>query len=385
MCRAEAFVELLPIVGCCGRALRRRFVERVVRRIVLHFRCADVCLRHCAECRNVGLPFGVELYRRHIVEHTHGVAHGCCENLPHRLLVLEFNLGLRGVDVHVDVRRVDCEVYKIRYLFAFGHESFVGGHDGFVEVGVLHVASVDEEELACALLSCRLGLAYESAYLAHRGVDVYRQQVLVYFLSNYFDDALAQSASLQVVKLGLVVVEREGNVGVDECDALECGDDIVEFGGVRLEELAAYGDVVEEVADGEVATYGALHGFLRHEARTGDGECRAEVVVGSACAQFHLSYGGDRSERLTAEAHRVQIEEVVGLAYLRRGVTFERQACVGLRHALAVVGHLYRRAAGVDAYNVDECGAGVDGVLHQLLYHACGALYHLACGYLVCH
>ena len=28
---------------------------------------------------------------------------------------------------------------------------------------------------------------------------------------------------------GLVVVEREGNIGVDECDALECGDDIVEF------------------------------------------------------------------------------------------------------------------------------------------------------------
>ena len=58
------------------------------------------------------------------------------------------------MNVHVDVRGVDGEVYEVRYLFAFGHESLVGGHNGFVEVGVLHVAAVDEEELSHAFLAC---------------------------------------------------------------------------------------------------------------------------------------------------------------------------------------------------------------------------------------
>ena len=82
----------------------------------------------------------------------------------------------------------------------------------------------------------------------------------------------------------MVVVERERYVGVDEGDALKGCDDIVEFGGVRLEELAAHGHVVEEVADGEVATYGALYRSLRHKARAGDAERCAEIVVGATGA-----------------------------------------------------------------------------------------------------
>ena len=101
--------------------------------------------------------------------------------------------------------------------------------------------------------------------------------------------------------------------------------------------------------------------------------------------ELHLRHGGYRRERLAPEPHGVQGEQVVGLAYLRRGVALERQARVGLRHARAVVDYLYRRAPGVDHKHVDGGGAGIDGVLNQFFYHRSRALYHLAGGYLVCH
>ena len=91
---------------------------------------------------------------------------------------------------------------------------------------MLHIASVDEEELAGALLACRLGFAHEAVDLAHRGVDVECQEMLVYFLAEDVHNALAQGTCLEAVQLVLVVVQRKGYVGIDKHYALEGGDNV---------------------------------------------------------------------------------------------------------------------------------------------------------------
>ena len=86
-----------------------------------------------------------------------------------------------------------------------------------------------------------------------------------------------------------------------------------------------------------------------------------------------------------AEKRRGTCEEVGGIAYLGCGMTLERQACVRLGHALAIVYDLYGGAPGIYYYDVYLGGTGIHGILHKLLDDACRTLNHLACRNLVCH
>ena len=56
------------------------------------------------------------------------------------------------------------------------------------------------------------------------------------------------------------------------------------------------------------------------------------------------------------------------------------QRQIAVRHAAAVVGDADPPPAAAIGEDVDPAGAGVDGVLHQLLDHARGTLDHFAGG-----
>lgn len=78
-----------------------------------------------------------------------------------------------------------------------------------------------------------------------------------------------------------------------------------------------------------------------------------------------------------------QGKEVGRLAYLGGGMPLESQARVGLRHALAVVYHLYGGAPGINHQHMNVVSSGVYGILNQLLNYRSRTLYHLASRYLV--
>jgi hypothetical protein len=128
--------------------------------------------------RDVGEALSVEVEPRNLAELAQGIAHGSGENLEDGLLVFELDLGLSGMDVDVDVGRVDVYIYKIRYARACDDQSLVGLLYGLVEVGMLHEATVGEEILVGCLLAGRLRLADESADAAEGRVDADGQQVL---------------------------------------------------------------------------------------------------------------------------------------------------------------------------------------------------------------
>ncbi len=398
----EALVELFPPVGhprphdlpvvagpVCrpGRMGRQGCgtgVEGIILRVVVpvgHLHRVVVGI----ENGNVGLALGVKLDGRRVVEHPHGILDRCHQDLVDGLLVLKLDLGLGGMDIHVDILGVDIEIEEIRYLVALRHQPLVGRHHRLVEIGVTHVASVDEEILVSTLFLGRLGLAHKAVDAADRGLKLNRQQVLVDALAENIDNALAQAATLEIVHLRPVARERERQLGIDQHDALEGTDDVVEFGAVGFEKLATGGNVEKQVLDQEVGTYGACTRLLTGKAGAGNGEMGAKLLGGQACFKLHLRHGGYRCQGLAAETHCPKIEQIVGKPDLGCGMTFERQSGIGLGHALAVVDDLYGRAAGVDHQHVDAGGTGIDGVLYQLLDDRCRALDNLAGRNLIGH
>mgnify|MGYP000848748062 CR=1 FL=1 len=64
-------------------------------------------------------------------------------------------------------------------------------------------------------------------------------------------------------------------------------------------------------------------------------------------------------------------------------MSLEGHAGVSLGHALAVVNHLNECTAGVFDDDGDVCGAGVNGVFHQLLDNGGGSLDDFTGSYLV--
>ena len=76
-------------------------------------------------------------------------------------------------------------------------------------------------------------------------------------------------------------------------------------------------------------------------------------------------------------------KEVVGLTYLRSGMTLEGQTGISFRHATAIVYDLYRRASSIDYHYLYVAGAGINGILYQFLDDRGRALNDLACSNLI--
>ena len=289
------------------------------------------------------------------------------------------------MDVDVDVLGVDIKINEVWHLLALGNQAFEGRHDRLVEIRMPHVSAINKEVLLGAFLAGTLGFAHKAMNGTNGCFHVQGQQVLVDAFANDVHDALAKATGTKVEHLRAIAAEGEGHLGINKCDALESREDVVELSGVRLQKLAAGGNIVKEVLDHEIGTLRAGTCLLANETRSGNRQVRAYLLATLASLELHLGHGGYRRQRLTTEAHGMEVEEVVGLAYLRRGMALKGEARIGLRHALTVVDDLDGRAARVDHQHVNACGTGVDGVFHQFLDNRRRALDNLAGSYLVGH
>ena len=222
-----------------------------------------------------------------------------------------------------------------------------------------HIAAIDKEILMGILFLCRLRLAHKAMDATERGLHLHGQEVLVETVAKDIDDALAQATGPQVEQFRIVAVQTEDDLGIDQYDALECRQNVIELGIVGLEELAAGRYVEEEILHHEVGTFGTGTRLLSRHLTTGNGQMRADVLSLLPCLQFHLSYGSDRRQSLTTESHGMKVEEVVGLTDLGRSMALKGQASVGLRHTFTIVDDLNGRTSCIDHGNVDMLGAGV--------------------------
>ncbi len=119
-------VNALPVDGSRSRAVvgsrscggGTSLFERVERRVDMYLGGLNV--RWCGvvgiERGDVGTCLGVEVEGRHCAKFAQGFANGSHKDLEDGLVVLKLNLGLCGMDIDVDARRLYFERDEIRHL-----------------------------------------------------------------------------------------------------------------------------------------------------------------------------------------------------------------------------------------------------------------------------
>ena len=209
----EVLVELLP-VAIRGEGRRGR-AEGVVMGVDFHggLLHSGVVGRGVVD-GDVEGALGVEVDAGHGVELAERLADGRGEDLPDGLLVLELDLGLGRVDIHVDAGGVEGEVDEVVGQLAGRCQALVSLRDGLMEIGVAHVAAVDEEVVAIAAPTDCVDAPDEAFDLDERRRRLHRQQALVEVLTEDVHDAAASGGGGQVHHLGVVVQQAEGEGGV---------------------------------------------------------------------------------------------------------------------------------------------------------------------------
>ena len=194
-------------------------------------------------------------------------------------------------------------------------------------------------------------------------------------------DALAAvRRGLQAVRDALLALERERDARLRQGGPRELLGDVAHLRLVRAQELPARGYGIEQVAyfDGSARRGGA-------GARVADfaalgANLLPHVVVAPPGDDPQPRDGADAGEGFAAEAHRLDVEQVLVGADLAGRVLGDAQDQVGRVHAAAVVRDLDQPAPAVQNADVNSPGPGVERVLDQLLDHAGGPLDALAGG-----
>ena len=393
----QPLVELLPVWGNLRFGARwsrktgthrlgvgrRMHLERIVARVQTDLRSRRRCRNFRIINRNLRFILRIEIDGRHIIEHANAFLHCRRENLPDGLLVLKLDFGLGRMNVDIDVFRIHLEIEEVRHLLTQRYQSVVSCHYRLVEIRVLHVSSVDKEELMNTLLPCRLRLAHKAPHLAHGGFHIHRQQVMIELLAKDIQNTLAQIRRTKIEHLGAIAAQGKGNLRIHQGDALKGCQDIIQFGGVRLEELSSSRNIIEDVAHREDGSHGTGTRLLPFVSGSRDGNQSSNLVTFLSGFQFHLRHCGDRGESLTTESHGAERKEIVCLADFRGRMTLESQSGIGLRHSLAIINDLDIGATGIHHRYMDIPGTCIHSVLNQLLDYGSWTLYHLSCRYLI--
>jgi len=224
------------------------------------------------------------------------------EGLEDDAVFLELDLGLGGVDVHVDGGRVHLQEDEIGRRRSFRDQRLIGLHDGLVQVGTPEIAAVDEEELVPQGLLRGFGPAHEAVDPDDGGIGLN--------VRHFPDDGASEKVHhpefqgfrrFEDMDVPAVVDKGEGDVRPGEGDALELLHDVAELHVVGLEELAAGRDVVKEVADREVGALGGGDFAGGQVLGAGEFHLHAHFVLLPAGPEDHVGDGGDGSEGLPAE------------------------------------------------------------------------------------
>ena len=250
-----------------------------------------------------------------------------------------------------------------------------------MQVRAAEIPSVHEEELVAKGLLSRVGTA-DKAPDAHQGSirtdindipgDIASEEVQYPELKGL--------GGLEHEDVPAVVREGEGNVRTGDGYPGELLYNMLELDVVGLEELAACGNVVEDVAHGEGRAAGSSYLLLRDELGGGEDDLGADLVFGAAGAQGDFGHSRYRGKRLAAEAEGHYVLKVLGRGDLGSRVTLETEHGVVSGHAAAVVDDLEERTPRVGGDHRHAARAGVQGILHEFLHHGRGPLYDLARG-----
>ena len=189
----------------------------------------------------------------------------------------------------------------------------------------------------------------------------------------------------QVEDFRLVHQVAEADVRMSKHRVLHEARYVPELRGVGLQKLRPDRHAEEKVFDADGRALGARRVADRHVRSSLhlDAGRRSPISRG----RRHLKAGNarDRRKRLAPEAQGPDVGDVDCRPDLAGRVAHQGHLRVFPRHAAAVIGDRYEFASAFHNFDANTPGAGVQGVLDELLDHRGGALHHFARGYLVGH
>ncbi len=344
----------------------------------------------------MGFRLGIDVYRRDAVDlgrRKYGdgparalerVADRRSDDLPDELLFAEPDLGLGGMDVHVDAVRRQFDEQDRRRVRARRHHRTKAIHDRPAQQTVANVPAVYEQILRLARCSLLLRVRHVTAD-AHavglrldldKAVDERGAEQLVRALAKRPDRRHADG-------LAAIVHEAERDARVRKRVVRHEVGDVKALGRVALQELPSRGHVEEQVLDRDLGTAGPCDVAHGSEPSTVDRELRASDLRVRPCRERQFRDGRDRRQRLAAEPERRDRHQVLGGPQLAGRVALECKDRVVARHAFAVVRDAHEAAACACDLDLDAGGAGIERVLDELLCDGGGAFDDFARGDLV--
>ena len=280
------------------------------------------------------------------------------------------------VDIHAPGRHLDEEQHD---RLAVTLQRRIGLAQGVGDDRRGGRPAVDEDILLAAIVA-RLGRQPGKpvdAQVAERALD--RPQTRAEVGAEEIARALLQrGAGRQARQLAAIRRKAHANLGMRQGMQREDRADVRLFGLKGAQEFAAGRHVEEEVAHSERGA--DRHAGLAHivQAAAHDHQLGAGIVRSAARFEREARDRGDGGQRLAAKAKRVDPLDIVHVADLAGRLPLNAEQGVVAAHAAAVVAHLNQLAAARGDGHIDPRGAGVDGVLHQLLHHRGRPFHHLA-------
>ena len=147
-----------------------------------------------------------------------------------------------------------------------------------------------------------------------------------------------------------------------------------ELRGVGAQEAPPHRQVVEEVAHLDHRARGAAGLAHGHDLAAVDVHLGAGRRVRLAGEEAEARDRRDAREGLPAETQRADRADVRRVVNLARGVPLEAEQGVVAAHPVAVVAHAHEALAAAAEVYAEPAGAGIEGVLNQLLEDGGGAL-----------
>ena len=317
--------------------------------------------------RHHHVVFVVEIQGRRKLGHAYRMLDHRKQHAVYKLLVVEADFGLGGMDVDVDGFGLYRQPQEIGRIVLFRHQLLIGRFDGVTKPDMFDIACIDKQILFAAVFGRVFGRADEAVYVdVARGL-MHAHEPLLERPPHKLHDALTERTRLQMVNRLFIARELPFDFGMRHGHAHEFFLDIAVFHLVGLEELPPRRRIEIDVLDADLRAVGTGAGLRRRPLLALHAHRIARFVVGTFGFEFHAGHGRDGRQSLPAEAHRLERIEVVGLTDFGRGVPQEAFFGILGRHPAAVVNNLYKRFAGVAHQQMDIVRPRVHGVFKQLL------------------
>ncbi len=150
--------------------------------------------------------------------------------------------------VHIDARRVDLEVQHIRRLAAAVQHVLVRGARGVRKQLVTHETPIHVDVLLVAARACGVGNAGAAVHAQRSCLRAHRPALRNELVTQHVDEPLVGAAASPLVHEPAFMPQRKGDFGLRQRMAAQAFDAMGKLGRIGLQELAARGRAVEELA-----------------------------------------------------------------------------------------------------------------------------------------